>query len=100
MPRVEAEDLQDAIDIYLASTLREARGVEKLLTGHGINYVVQVEPLGRSTLFGSLRHGAAFFVAAGQAAYCRTLLIDAGFERGVIREDDRRAPADGGHEDR
>ena len=87
MARIEPEALQDPIDIYLASSLREAKEVENLLTSRGVNYVVQVEPLGRSTLFGSTRHGAAFFVSAGQAAYCRTLLAESGFSRGLSEED-------------
>ena len=86
MARIEPDALQDPIDIYLASSLREAKDVEELLTTRGVNYVVQVEPLGRTTLFGSIRHGAAFFVSAGQAAYCRSLLEESGFSRGLSND--------------
>ena len=94
MARIEPDALQDPIDIYLASSLREARDVENLLTSRGVNYVVQVEPLGRSTLFGSTRHGAAFFVSAGQASYCRELLAGSGFSRGLSDEDIPGEPPD------
>lgn len=82
--RIEAEALRDPENIYLAASLRVARRVEALLTGYGIDYVVQVESLGRSTLFGTPRHGAAFYVTAGQSAYCRTLLAEAGLSQGLV----------------
>jgi hypothetical protein len=60
--------------------------VEELLTVHGVNYVVQVEVFSTS-LFGTPRNGAAFYVAAGQAPYCRSKLTSAGLSRGVVIED-------------
>jgi hypothetical protein len=81
---IDPDDLQDAEKIYLAASLREARKVEAVLTGHGVSYAVEVEELGRTTLFGSLRHGAGFYVTASQAASCRSLLLQAGFARGVV----------------
>lgn len=86
MARVEPDALRDPEDIYLADSLSAARDVEAVLTGHGVDYAVQVEALGRTTLFGSLRHGAAFYVSSGQAAYCRSLLADAGLTRGLIED--------------
>jgi len=79
----------------MAAKLKEARRVEDLLTAHEVSYVVEVEPFSR-TLFGTLRYGAAFYVIAGQAEYCRSQLVAAGFERGVLRDSasrDLRAPA-------
>jgi hypothetical protein len=81
---IHPEDLHDAEKIYLAASLREARQIEAVLTGHGVEYVVEVEELGRTTLFGSLRHGAGFYVTATQAASCRSLLALAGFTRGLV----------------
>ena len=82
--RIHAEDLRDPELVYTASSLREARSVEAVLTSRGVEYAVQVEELGRTTLFGSIRHGAAFYVSAGQAAYCRTVLTEGGLTRGAV----------------
>lgn len=82
MGRVEEDDVDEGEIVYVAATLREARRVEEALAGHGIDYAVEVVELGRTTLFGSMRHGAAFSVRASQAAYCRTMLSAIG--RGVV----------------
>ena len=84
MARIEPDDLPDAERIFMAGSLRVAQRVEEWLTTAGVNYVVQVEPLGRSLFFGSIRMGAAFYVTAGQAAYCRQQLTAAGFGGGVV----------------
>lgn len=60
--------------------------MEELLNARGIDFVVQVEELGRSTLFGTMRHAAGFYVAAGQASYCRALLAEAGMPHGIVDE--------------
>lgn len=90
MGKVDAEALRDPVDIYLASSVGLARAVEAVLTEHGIDYVVQVESLGRTTLFGSQRHAAAFYVSADQAAHCRSLLRHGEFAHGVVEDDERR----------
>ena len=87
MAHVEPDDLQDPERIFISRTLRQARKVEALLTEAGIDYVVQVEPYGRSLLFGTIRHGAAFYVAAAHAAQGRELLVGSGFGRGVVEGD-------------
>jgi hypothetical protein len=84
---VEPEELQDLERIFIARTLRQARKAEALLTEAGVDYVVQVEPYGRSFLFGTIRHGAAFYVAAAQAGHGRERLIGAGFAKGVVESD-------------
>lgn len=84
MARIEAEELRDAEQIFMSGSLRMARRVEEWLTTAGVDYAVQVEPLGRSVLFRTLRMGAAFYVTSGQAAYCRQELTVAGLGRGVI----------------
>jgi len=84
MARIEADALEDPEPIYVATSLRGARRAEALLTSRGVDYVVQVESLGRTTLFGTMRHGAGFYVSAGQAAYCRTILREANLSQGVI----------------
>jgi hypothetical protein len=84
MARIEPDDLPDAERVFLAGSLRVAQRVEEWLTTAGMDYVVQVEPLGRSLFLGSVRMGAAFYVNADQAAYCRQHLIVAGFGGGVV----------------
>ena len=87
MARIEADQLQDPEQIFLASSLRTARKVEALLNSRGVDYVVQVEELGRSALFGTMRHAAGFFVSGGEASHCRALLADAGLSHGIVEED-------------
>ena len=84
MPRIEPEDLRDPEHIYLASSVRAARKVEALLDSHGVSYVVQVEELGRTTLFGTMRQAAGFYVAEGQAEYCRSLIAESGMGHGIV----------------
>ena len=85
MARVESETLAnwELAGVFMAETLHEARRVEELLTHRGVDYVVQVELFGR-TFFGSPRYGATFYVTVSQAQYCRSALIAAGLELGVV----------------
>ncbi len=89
MGRIEPGALSDPEQVYLAATLREARRIEALLTARGVNYATQVEVLGGSSLFGSLRHGAGFYVTAAQAEYCRDALAQAGFSSGIVHDTER-----------
>jgi hypothetical protein len=91
MTHVDAEALRDPERVFVAKTLRQARQVEELLTQAGVDYVVQVEAYGRSFLFGTLKHGAAFYVTTTQALYCRERLVAAGFGKGVVDDE----PANG-----
>ena len=84
MARIEADALENPEPIYLASSLRGARRVEALLTSRGIDYVVQVESLGRTALFGTMRQGAGFYVSSAAAAGCRVLLAAAGLSHGIV----------------
>ena len=92
MARVEGEVLQNPAHIYIASSLGLARAVEAVLTSNGVDYAVQVQDLGRTTLFGSQRHGAAFYVSADQADVCRSLLRTGELAHGVVEQEtgDRR----------
>jgi len=74
--------------VFLAATVSEARRVEGVLDGHGVDYCVRVEPCGR-TLFGSTRQGAAFFVDEAQAESCDDALARAGLSAGTVRENPR-----------
>ena len=95
MARIEPEDLHDPEEVFIAGSLRLAKRVEEWLTMAGIDYAVQVEPLGRSLLFNTPRMGAAFYVASGQAEYCRRQLTAAGFGRGVVEADTERSSPEG-----
>jgi hypothetical protein len=86
MARIEADELRDPERIFISGSLRMARRVEEWLTTAGVDYVVQVEPFGRSLLFRTVRMGAAFYVTLGQAASCRQELTVAGLGRGVVDE--------------
>ena len=77
---------QDMVAVFMTPKLGLARRVEALLTERGVDYAVQVELFGYN-LFGSARYGAMFCVAAGQAHYCRSALVDAGLGRGVVEEE-------------
>jgi hypothetical protein len=87
MTRVDGDtfDEEDLVRLFIAATLAEAKEVETLLTGRGVEYVVEVEPFGR-TLFGSPRYGATFYVRSAQARYCGALLLSAGMEIGLLVE--------------
>jgi len=87
MARIEPDQMQDPEPIFLASTLRTARKVEALLDSHCVDYVVQVEELGRTALFGTMRHAAGFYVPAGQASLCRALLSGAGLSHGIVEDE-------------
>jgi hypothetical protein len=85
MPQVSPDVFggQELAAVFLASTLREARRVEALLTERGVNYVVKTEQFGHS-LLGSPRVGAVFYVQVSQVDYCGSQLVAAGLGRGVL----------------
>ena len=94
MARIESGDLRDPEPIFITGSLRAARRAEEWLMTAGVDYSVEVELIGRSLLFGSVRMGAAFYVTSSQAAYCRQQLSAAGFDGGVIAGHDQDPPGD------
>lgn len=84
MARIESEELTDPERVFVALSLGKARQAEDLLGNAGVDYAVEVEPVGKSFLFRSERYGAVFYVASGQATYCRTQLVAAGLAQGVV----------------
>lgn len=88
MARLELEELADRelAHVFMASTLAEAQRAEELLTGLGVNYVVEVEPLGR-TLFGTPRNVALISVEVSQAQYCGSQFEAAGLGLGSLVDD-------------
>jgi hypothetical protein len=85
MPQVSPDVFggQVLTGVFLAATLKEARGAEALLTKRGVNYVVKTEQFGHS-LLGSPRVGAVFYVQVSQAEYCGSQLVAAGLGLGVL----------------
>jgi hypothetical protein len=72
--------------VYIAGGLEEARRVEGILTGHGIDYAVDVEPYHKPVcaLFSlSVYAGAAFFVLSTHASFARSILLAAGLKAGI-----------------
>ena len=90
MVRVTLDDFSDkeVARIYLAVELGEAKRVEEILSANGIDYVVEVEPYVRSSVFSfsSENRGAAFYVLSGQADFCKQTLFDAGLKVGIEDE--------------
>lgn len=86
MARIERDELPDGERIFIAASLRVARRVEEWFQAAGVDYVVQVEPIGRSVVFQAVRNGAAFYVASAEAAYWREQLTAAGLGSGVVEE--------------
>jgi len=90
MARVTLDDFSDkeVARIYLAGELAEAKRVEEILSANGINYVVEVEPYVRSSVFSfsSKYAGAAFYVLSGQADFCKRALFEAGLKVGIEDE--------------
>lgn len=87
MALIDIEDLNEPEKVFVAASLRVAKRAEDALTQAGIQYAVEVEEIGRTLLFRSVRMGAVFYVAASQAAYCRQYLPAAGFDRGVVHDE-------------
>jgi hypothetical protein len=70
--------------VFIAATVAEAEEVEELLEREGIEFELTPEAFLRGVLTGACLQGLLFEVLAGQAPYCRRLLIDAGLARGVV----------------
>ena len=91
MTRVEPNALEhhDLTKVFIAARLKEARQVEELLTGYGVDYMVKVEPF-IGGIFSAFRprQGAVFYVQTTQASFCRDQLTAAGLGRGVVEEDE------------
>ena len=92
MSRIDIEefskDEKEITRIFIASSLKEAQGVEEILTGLGINYAVNIEKFVQFGLFPSEIPGVAFYVLSGQGSFCRDLLRNEGFLAGIVEEDE------------
>ena len=67
-------DDKDITLVHIASTLRGALKLERLLGEHAIDYAVETDQYVGGFLFRTSRTGAFFYVEARDAARCRELL--------------------------
>jgi hypothetical protein len=72
-------DGQELILLYIAKRLSEAKAVEELLTGQGIDYLVEADLYMGGFLFRRALHGAFFYVTEADDARARRLLSEHGY---------------------
>jgi hypothetical protein len=87
VPRIAIDEFGDgeAVEIYIAGRLAEARLIEELFNGRNVDYAVEVESYLKGTVFGISEYaGAAFYVSVEQAEFCRDILRAAGFKAGLV----------------
>ena len=65
--------------MYVAKKLKEALGLEKLLTDAGLDYLVETDKYSGGIIFRSERVGAFFYVAPGNASVVREAMQRGGF---------------------
>jgi len=89
MGRIEIEEFSDKkiSRIFIASSIREAEAVERILSEDAIDYAIALEPYQRTGLTSRTElNGVAFYVLEGQEKWCRKLLSLKGFSHGLIAE--------------
>jgi hypothetical protein len=72
----------------MAARLNEAKRVKETLNANGGDYEVELELYWVLSIFASswTRTGAAFYVEADKADFCRNTLLSAGLGIGIIDE--------------
>ena len=66
--------------IYIAKKLKEALALEDLLTGAGIDYLVEPDTYRGGIIFASERIGAFFYVDPDAAGNTRAVLAERGYK--------------------
>ncbi|HEX9052365.1 MAG TPA: hypothetical protein VF841_17695 [Anaeromyxobacter sp.] len=91
VPMDSFEEGTEIVRVYLAASLSEAQAAERVLTGAGLEYAVEVEELVTRTLFGlgATRRGAGLWVRAALLEAAADALERAGQVAGLV---DRGAP--------
>ena len=87
MARVPIEEFteKEVARVYFAAKLAEAERVEFELEKNNIDYAVEVEPYRATAVFWVSEYkGAAFYVLAAQADFCRRILAEAGLTVGLM----------------
>lgn len=85
----EKFDGKEIAMVYVASRVNEGKRVEGILSAHGIDYAVDVEPFQSRTfgIFPVEYEGVGFYVLSGQADFCRRALREAGLVQGLVEGD-------------
>jgi hypothetical protein len=65
--------------VYIAKKLRDALRIEEVLTGAGIDYLIETDTYRGGIIFVSERVGAFFYVAPQQEASARQAIQAEGF---------------------
>ncbi|MBI3667646.1 MAG: hypothetical protein HY236_15695 [Acidobacteria bacterium] len=65
---------------YIAGRLQEAKKIEAILDGQGIDYAIQVEHYRAGVIFASVRAGAFFYALPAEAARSRETLKRLGYK--------------------
>lgn len=77
--------------LCLASRLDEARNIESVLDGAGIDYTFEITPFRKqgvfSIIFGGVKEGVMFLVPSEKLESGRTVLIEAGLSDLIIGDD-------------
>jgi hypothetical protein len=71
---------QELALLYVAKKLKEALLLETLLTGAGVDYLVEPDKYSGGVIFRTERVGAFFYVAPADDSAARATLVRAGFE--------------------
>jgi hypothetical protein len=70
--------------VYIAGNIREAEALEAFFAEQEIEYEVIPCQFEHSMSFGGVFAGVSFQVLAGQAPYCRRILLERGFTKGLV----------------
>ena len=66
--------------VYIAKRLKDAKRLEDLLTGAGVDYLVETDTYRGGFIFVSERVGAFFYVQPAAETACRELMAQRGFK--------------------
>ncbi len=81
MTDLDAPELET---VYIAGTVREAEAVEALFGEQGIEYELSSSEFRHAISLGGSFAGVSFQVLPAQASYCRFILADRGFKKGIV----------------
>lgn len=70
--------------VYVAGTVSEAKAIESVFAEEQIEFEVEPCEFRQSISFGGPFAGVGFHVLSGQAPYCRRILSDRGFRKGIV----------------
>ncbi len=70
--------------VYIAGNVREAEAIETLFEAEEIEYELAPCAFEHSMNFGGVFAGVSFAVLSGQASYCRHILAQRGYRKGIV----------------